>query len=133
MRRLDDSPRPRRPSCVWPAAADAAEDSGSYAGTRLAPAAGATGPTDWAIITEDRLLDFADELSEDALAHLSLIAGEYGFIAVVTDIVDRSGAVNGRLVLAEPRVWHDDDTLGLIVIPPGGQPGDGILFTRPRT
>lgn len=89
-------------------------------------------PEDWAHFTEDHMLDFAQELSEDMLCHLPVIAREHCLIAVLAEIIDASGDVSAKLVLAEPRYPNANDTLGLIVLPPGAQPGDGILFTRPR-
>ena len=90
------------------------------------------GPPSWSHTTEDRLNDFADELSHETLAQLSVIAAEYGLIATSADILDAHGALSARLVLAEPRYPHAEDMLGLIVLARGAEPGDGLLFTRPR-
>ncbi len=121
MRRPDNHPHQRRPSCL-PTGTDDAGGGDEPAETSPAHA----------VIMMDRLVDFARELSEASLSELPVIAGEHGFIAVPADIIDATGNFSANLVLAEPRVGTDDDTLGLIVLPPGSEPGDGILFTRPR-
>jgi hypothetical protein len=125
-RRSDSSHHQRRPSCSW-------RHADAYIGRDFEGTASAPSACSWPAIIMDRLLDFADELSEDTLGELSVIADDYCFIAVLADIVDASGNVSAKLVLVEPRFPNDDDALGLIVLPPGAQPGDGILFTRPRT
>jgi hypothetical protein len=116
-RHRDSSQRTRRPWCHGTAQApDHAEDETSG----------------WTVVTAERLLDFAAELTEDTLPHLSAMAGAYGFIATIATLVDATGADSAKLVLAEPRMWRPEDTLGLIVVPPGAEPGDAIVFTRPR-
>jgi len=123
MRRPDNNHHERRPSCLRTGDDDAS--SRQPADTAV--------PEDWTHFTDDHMLDFAQELSDDMLCHLPVIAREHCLIAVLADIVDAvTGAVSAKLILAEPRYPNANDTLGLIVLPPGAQPGDGILFTRTR-
>lgn len=123
MFRANRPSRQRRAPCLWPETA--------YEPTAC-PSARPSEQTDWSSETADRLQDFAEELSDELLPHLSAIADEHGFVAITADLVDATGALSAKLVLAEPRCRRPQDTLGLIVLPPGAQAGEAIVFPRTR-